>query len=52
MPIEIRELVIRAVVDPPATPRAAQRGSRGDHSKLVQECVDEVLKALRRRSER
>jgi len=51
MPIEIRELVIRAVVDEP-------RGKAGGHasgearSKLIQECVDEVLKALRRREER
>jgi hypothetical protein len=51
MPIEIRELVIRAVVD---EPRGSARGqvSGDDRSKLVQECVDEVLKALRRREER
>lgn len=53
MPIEIRELVIRAVVEPP---RAASdpEGDRSDQerAKLVQACVNEVMKALRRAGER
>ena len=52
MPIEIRELVIRAVVDP-AQHHAEPEGHRDDdRTMLVQQCVDEVLKALRRRRER
>lgn len=51
MPIEIRELVIRAVVEEPA--RKSPAGPPGeDRSRLIQDCVDEVLKALRRREER
>jgi hypothetical protein len=52
MPIEIRELVIRAVVDP-AQHHAESEGHGGeDRTRLVQQCVDEVLKVLRRRRER
>ncbi len=52
MPIEIRELVIRAVVDQ-AHHQPEPEGHRPeDRAKLVQQCVDEVLKALRRRRER
>lgn len=51
MPIEIRELVIRAVVDEPRGKAAGQPQAEG-RSRLIQECVDEVLKALRRRQER
>lgn len=52
MPIEIRELVIRATVEPP--PREEPQGppEPQDQAKLVQKCVDEVLKALARRQER
>jgi len=52
MPIEIRELVIRAVVDP--AQHQAEPASHGedDRTRLVQQCVDEVLKVLRRRRER
>lgn len=53
MPIEIRELVIRAVVEPPH--HRAGGGSQAadeDRAKLIQQCVDEVQKALRRARER
>ena len=53
MPIEIRELVIRAVVDPsqtagPSDPSAPET----DHEALIQACVDETLRILRRERER
>jgi hypothetical protein len=53
MPIEIRELIIRAVVDarqtegPASTPAA-----ESDREALVQACVDETLRVLRREKER
>ena len=52
MPIEIRELVIRAVVDQPQHQPANDARHEEDRTKLIQQCVDEVLKALRRRRER
>jgi hypothetical protein len=52
MPIEIRELVIRAVVEPPVNDTASEEHSEEGRAKLVQQCVDEVLKVLRRRRER
>lgn len=58
MPIEIRELVIRAVVEPsqsedardPAKPALPRR--EPESGALVQACVDEVLRILRRERER
>ena len=52
MPIEIRELVIRAVVEPPSEGAGEGQLADEDRSKFIQQCVDEVLKALRRRRER
>lgn len=52
MPIEIRELVIRAVVEEPAHGFERDEPAEENRSRLVQQCVDEVLKALRRRRER
>ena len=51
MPIEIRELVIRATVEPPPRGEAGDMREPEDQAKLVQRCVDEVLKVLRRRRE-
>ncbi len=54
MAIEIRELVIRAVVEPqeqgpgPATTSE----SRSDQEEIVAECVEQVLDILRLRQER
>jgi len=64
MPIEIRELVIRATVDPgevagscgaspgqgPGEPRAA--GDARGQSELLQACVREVLRILEDKRER
>lgn len=55
MPIEIRELVIRATVEQrrDAAQDGAAPGPDGDdRARLIQQCVDEVLKALKRRQER
>ncbi|MGJ5179579.1 DUF5908 family protein [Bradyrhizobium oligotrophicum] len=54
MPVEIRELIIRAVVDPH---KAGERGPAAnapafDRDALVQACVDETLRILRREKER
>jgi Family of unknown function (DUF5908) len=53
MPVEIRELVIRAVVDPrlPAG-RPDAPAAEIDRDALVQACVDETLRILRRERER
>lgn len=59
MPIEIRELVIRARVDP-GEPRAPGGGAASDPSlrrppsqeELVQACVREVLRVLEEKRER
>lgn len=56
MPVEIRELVIRAVVDAPsqqsppgpALPAAAE----AERQALIEECVRQVLKVLKRDTER
>ena len=52
MPIEIRELVIRAVVEPEPGGRPPAARSEEDEARLIQKCVDEVMKALRRARER
>lgn len=52
MPIEIRELVIRAVVDESGHSRAGEAPGEEERARLVQTCVDEVLRTLRRRRER
>lgn len=54
MPIEVRELVIRAVVDQsdrhdPAEPAQTQDV---DRDAIVQTCVDRVMRILRRERER
>jgi hypothetical protein len=59
MPVEIKELVIRAVVDPRLHPRgestrpAGEEGAGAeDREALVEASVREVLKILRRSKER
>jgi hypothetical protein len=54
MPIEIRELVIRAIAEPPAmeseeAPSAALDADA--RTLLVQDCVAEVMRQLRRAQE-
>jgi Family of unknown function (DUF5908) len=53
MPIEIRELVIRARVEPPSSaPSAHAAASEEERRDIVAECVEQVLEILRRREER
>lgn len=60
MPIQIKELVIRATVDensgaenspaPESSPGSAPKGK--DRERLIRQCVDEVLEVLRIQNER
>ena len=52
MPIEIRELVIRVVVDPASEAEDAAPPPTPDRDALVQACVQETLRILRRAKER
>lgn len=61
MPIEIRELVIRATVEngkegaqkPAGTPsKEAATPANADNDQVVQACVEQVLEILRRKQER
>lgn len=51
MPIEIKELVIRAVVDDRAT-AGPDRAMVDPGHRLIEECVEQVLEILRSREER
>jgi len=60
MPVEIRELVIRAVTtmeredttDNPEAEGSSRSASTGDRESIVQECVRQVLRILRKEKER
>lgn len=53
MPVEIRELVIRATVGAARTPETPSAEAGGqDVEDLVSACVDQVLEILRREKER
>jgi hypothetical protein len=54
MPVEIQELVVRVVVDPPRPARAGGGGAEaGDaRAELVEEVVAQVLAVLREREDR
>jgi hypothetical protein len=56
MPIEIRELVIRAVVDErrptSAEPQAVNERNDNGREALIQACVQQVMRILRRERER
>ncbi len=57
MPIEIRELVVRARVEPNAAPaeKTAATGSKGagsDDESITRACVKEVLRILEAKRER
>ena len=57
MPVEIRELVIRATVESTGTDRTAAgrdggRNRKPDRDEVVAECVEQVLEILRQREER
>ena len=57
MPIEIRELIIRAHVTSeapaaPATPEEAQSQERVNKQELLADCLDQLLEVLTRKKER
>lgn len=54
MAIEIRELVIKAIIVDGEQEGTASNASSGspDKDRLVQECVDQVLKIIRRTKNR
>ena len=55
MPVEIKELVIRAVVEPSSDPRGRPSDdytSDSHQQEIVQTCVREVLRILKRAEER
>lgn len=56
MPVEIRELVIRAVVteqqQPSGSGEPVQYGDEVERNLLIQECVQEVMKQLDKSRER
>ena len=53
MPIEIRELVIRATVRDQTGPTGAGGDARGDEREaLVAECIEQVMEILRAEKER
>jgi hypothetical protein len=54
MPIEIKELVIRATVGDGAPPQAsgASQGSTLDQEAIIEACVEQVLQILKDKEER
>ena len=53
MPVEIRELVIRATVSAPRAAEAAGPGTQEQElEEIVAMCVEQVLEILRREKER
>lgn len=53
MPVEIRELVIRAVVSEDEEPaREAPPGGESGRENLIADCLDEIARVLREREER
>ncbi len=52
VPIEIRELVIRATVEPGESRASDAAPAQPRRDELVAECVEQVLDVLRRQRER
>lgn len=59
MPVEIKELVIRATIDPAAGAdggrrqrSAGNRAGAAEREAIVSECVEQVMRILRRERER
>ena len=54
MPVEIRELVIRAEVEPQQrqSQESGQGGGASDREQLVRDCVDQVMEIIRQQEER
>ena len=52
MPIEIRELVIRATISEDGEGRPASEETGGRKHEIIEECVEQVLDILKRKEER
>lgn len=52
MPVEIKELVIKAVAQEDRTDRADSPAAVPDNDEIVESCVREVLRILRKAQER
>lgn len=52
MPIEIRELIIKATVAGEGGGASGAGGSEEDKQALIQECVDQVMEILKEKDER
>lgn len=55
MPIEVRELVIKAVVtqdNPNGQSAGSSRGSGGSQEEIIQACVEKVMDILKEKNER
>lgn len=52
MAVEIRELIVKAVITKGAKNASNSDGQQFNQDKVVQECVDQVLKIIRRTNKR
>lgn len=52
MPVEIREVIIRAVLSDDQVSNQSTEGSATDKQNVVQECVSQVLKILKKQNRR
>lgn len=55
MPVEIRELVIRAEIDPQqgqGQESGQNPGSASDREQLIRDCVEQVMEIIRQKEER
>ncbi len=52
MTIEIKELVVKAVVDQSGNNQLSQRSNEADHKKVINASVEQVLAILKRQNQR
>lgn len=53
MPVEVRELVIKAVVDDQTkSDESKKKPSEEDQQDIVEDCVEQVLEIIKRENER
>lgn len=52
MPIEVKELIIKATVQDAAAQTGAGAAPREDREAIIQACVEKVLEILREKKER
>jgi len=52
MPVQVNEIVIRAVVEGSSSQRQEQETPEQERQEIVSECVEQVLEILKNRQER